>query len=300
MLSWSETAGATGEHAPVESIAIRDGMVLLLSRFEPGAGRTFRHVETQDVFGIGFHLRGGARFDMDAMGFSTRPFDVWAGTGPRCSMSRFTFPEQGFRTLSLRFTPEAACALLQAQGASDSVLMEVARAASEQVVARRLAPLDPVAAQLAEAMFAAPLAGSARRLFLESCAYALLATQLDAVRDDADGLATRRHADVRRGLWRARSLLEQGLDDPPSIAELARRVGVNEFTLKRDFKRLFGTTIFGYVRQRRMERAAVDLRAGMSVAQVAAAVGYECPRCFADAFRRHHGILPSAMTRRSL
>ena len=78
---------------------------------------------------------------------------------------------------------------------------------------------------------------------------------------------------------------------------LARLAGLNEFKLKRLFKEVFGTTVFGYVRQRRMERAAVDLHAGKPVAQAAAAVGYECPRCFADAFRRYYGMLPSEMTR---
>jgi AraC family transcriptional regulator, transcriptional activator of the genes for pyochelin and ferripyochelin receptors len=51
------------------------------------------------------------------------------------------------------------------------------------------------------------------------------------------------------------------------------------------------------VRQRRMERAAAQLHAGSSVSRAASAAGYACPRCFADAFRRHFGTVPSAMTR---
>ena len=72
---------------------------------------------------------------------------------------------------------------------------------------------------------------------------------------------------------------------------------MNDFKLKRAFKNAFGTTIFGYVRQRRMERAAGDLHAGLPVAQAAAQAGYECPRCFSAAFRRHFGMLPSEVMR---
>ncbi|OBX17867.1 hypothetical protein A9995_14495 [Erythrobacter sp. QSSC1-22B] len=95
----------------------------------------------------------------------------------------------------------------------------------------------------------------------------------------------------------ARAWLDEHLDDPPSIIELARLLGINDFKLKRSFKATFGTTIFGYVRQRRMERAADSLYDGLSVGDAAAAAGYVCPRCFADAFRRHFGKLPSEVTR---
>lgn len=75
-------------------------------------------------------------------------------------------------------------------------------------------------------------------------------------------------------------------------------MGTNEFTLKRAFKDAFGTTIYGHVRRHRMEQAAARLGQGASVQDAAAAVGYDCPRAFADAFRRSYGVLPSAMTRR--
>jgi hypothetical protein len=62
----------------------------------------FHHIESEDLFGIGFPLCGDAQFDMEGMKISTRPLDVWAGTGPRGSTSRFRLPKQGFRTVSLR------------------------------------------------------------------------------------------------------------------------------------------------------------------------------------------------------
>lgn len=291
---WSPTARWAS--SSVETLALRDGLDLVLSRVE-GDGCPFHFEEPDDVFGIGFHLKGGAAFDMEGERFSTRPLDVWAGATPRGSSSTFRLPESGFHTVSLRFAPDAIRELLAQHGQHGDLLDEMARLSSSQVAVSRLAPLNAGAAQIVDAMFATPYTGAARTLFLESCALGLLAVQIDAA---AKVAAPPRDLADARHMHEARGWLDANLDDPPSIIELARIVGVNDFKLKRSFKAAFGTTVFGYVRQRRMERAAVHLHGGLSVADASQAAGYVCPRCFADAFRRHYGMLPSEVTRAAL
>lgn len=295
---WLSSASTTGKS--VETVFLREGVTLILSRIATGDQCHFHFVEPEDVFGIGFHLKGGSRFDMDSHRFETRSLDVWAAAAPRCSASAFTLPAHGFDTVSVRFTPEAAADLLDRHGRANGPIADLIGVASQDVATARLAPLDPMAATMVETMFSTPYTGSARTLFLESCALGLLAAQIDAAaRFDAGGEAA---ATLAHGgkMLAARRWLDAHLSDPPTIAALARIVGTNEFTLKRAFKETFGTTVFGYVRQRRMERAAANLHAGRSVSETAGDVGYECPRCFADAFRRHFGILPSEVTRRAL
>lgn len=284
----------------METLQLREGMTLMLSAVAEGPARDFHYEEREDVFGIGFHLLGGARFEMADERFTTRPMDVWAGASPKGALSRFTLPQAGFRTVSLRFKPEAAGELLERYDASSATLTQMTRLAGERVATARLVSLTAQAAGIVQGMFATRYTSGARTLFLESCVLGVLAAQLDALSGGGElGLSTRKAFDLRR-IHRARDILDQRLSDPPSIASLARSVGVNDFKLKRSFKEVFGTTIFGYVRQQRMQRAAADLYAGMQVCEAAAAVGYECPRCFADAFRRHYGILPSEVTRRAL
>lgn len=284
----------------VETLELRPGMTLVLSRIAGGDHCHFHHVEPEDVFGIGFHLRGGSRFDMESHRFETAPLDVWAGAAPRSSTSSFSMPESGFETVSIRFAPDAARDLVNRHGKSPGPIADLVALASHEVATVRLSVLDPMAAHMVETMFSTPYTGTARVLFLESCALGLLAAQIDAgTRLDADRT---RNASIghRDRMLTARDWLDAHLSDPPTIAVLSRIVGTNEFTLKRAFKDTFGITIFGYVRQRRMERAAATLHAGRSVSETAGDVGYECPRCFADAFRRHFGILPSEVTRGTL
>ncbi len=139
------------------------------------------------------------------------------------------------------------------------------------------------------------------KLYMESKVLELLVLFFHAL-----GLSTR-HAVGKRPvhvgpkeqdmLHAARDILCAELDDPPSIAVLSRRVGVNDFKLKQLFKQYFNTTIYGYVQQERMRRAKDFLEAGMTVSQAATALGYVNYGHFAAAFRKYHGVSPSAYKR---
>ncbi len=78
--------------------------------------------------------------------------------------------------------------------------------------------------------------------------------------------------------------------------ELSRRVNLNDFKLKKGFRQVFGTSVFGYLRQVRMEQARMLLeQARMNVTQVALNVGYANPSHFAAAFKGQFGINPGGV-----
>lgn len=95
-----------------------------------------------------------------------------------------------------------------------------------------------------------------------------------------------------------RHLLDSNLDKPLSLAEIARRVGSNETTLRLDFKAVMGTTIFAYVRDRRLDLARKLVRDGeLPLASIAYITGYASPANFSTAYRKRFGIAPSAECR---
>lgn len=94
-------------------------------------------------------------------------------------------------------------------------------------------------------------------------------------------------------LHQARDLMVHRLCDPPSLGELARLVGLNEFKLKRGFKLTFGRTIYGYLREERLNRAGDLLKSGqMNVTEAALTVGYANPGAFSIAFQKRFGVNP--------
>ena len=102
-------------------------------------------------------------------------------------------------------------------------------------------------------------------------------------------------------IYEARDYLARHYVNPPNIPELARMIGLNRTKLKESFRETVGFTIYEYILQRRMERAAEMLISGeYGVAQVAYAVGYEHPGNFTAAFKRHFGQQPSTWKRMRL
>lgn len=78
-----------------------------------------------------------------------------------------------------------------------------------------------------------------------------------------------------------------------SLDELARQAGTNATTLQRHFRAVYGTTVFDFVRETRLQRARRALEHdGLTVGQAALLAGYNSAANFATAFRRRFGMPP--------
>lgn len=102
-------------------------------------------------------------------------------------------------------------------------------------------------------------------------------------------------------LRNAREILVAQHAPPPTIEEIARRVGMSGTKLKSGFRSLFGQTVADYANDLRMT-AAKDLlrKSDRPIAQVSAELGYEYQNSFTVAFRRKWGILPKDYRRNPL
>jgi AraC-like DNA-binding protein len=92
----------------------------------------------------------------------------------------------------------------------------------------------------------------------------------------------------------AREYLIQHLDLPPSLTDLARVAGINEYKLKRGFKEMFGNTVFGYLADTRLELAKTDLlERKKSASEIAFELGYSSVQHFSTAFKKKFGASPT-------
>jgi len=97
-------------------------------------------------------------------------------------------------------------------------------------------------------------------------------------------------------IYAVREYLLENLDTTCSLMNLALHVGTNEFTLKKGFKELFGTTVFGFWNDAKMEQAKTMLtEQQMTVGEVSYHTGYKDQRHFSAAFKRKYGLLPSQL-----
>lgn len=100
--------------------------------------------------------------------------------------------------------------------------------------------------------------------------------------------------EVRR-VREARAIITERLDQPPSVNELARAVGLNRTRLNTAFRRFYGHTISQALQEERMETARSMLgEGGLSVSEIAERCGYGHLSNFSLAYKAYFGMSPSA------
>lgn len=135
--------------------------------------------------------------------------------------------------------------------------------------------------------------GIFKRMFLEAKVIELLLLQLEQFTDNSFLNTSIKKVDVDK-IYAVREFILQNLDAACSLIDLAHKVGTNDFILKKGFKELFGTTVFAFWNNAKMEQAKQLLtEQNMTVSEVSRQIGYKNPRHFSAAFKRQFGILPS-------
>lgn len=143
--------------------------------------------------------------------------------------------------------------------------------------------------------------GPVRRMFIEAKGTELLAMQIQQ-RLEVDEMKLRADR-ISRGaadrVIEARDRVLARMADPPTLAELAREVGTNEFALKRDFKAFFGKPVYKMLLDYKMEYArALILDTDRPIGAIAHEIGYSHPAHFSTAFKKRFGCSPSSLRRR--
>lgn len=140
---------------------------------------------------------------------------------------------------------------------------------------------------------ACPFTGQLKKLFLEARVIELLMRQLEQMQNpDSNKRVT--GGTIRLKIMEACEYLDAHFQSPPTIVQLSKIIGINEFTLKQGFKEHVGNTIFGYVNGLRMDHAQKMVLDGQqSLAEISYWIGYKNPAHFTLAYKRYFGMPPS-------
>ncbi|WP_026100348.1 AraC family transcriptional regulator [Fortiea contorta] len=166
----------------------------------------------------------------------------------------------------------------------------------EQECYTRVATVTPAIEAVLWQIVRCPYLGIPKRMFLESKALELVSMMLDEEIEINTGdrpiTQPLKPGTIDR-IHYAQSLLQKNLHNPPSLVDLARQAKLNECTLKRGFRQVFGTTVFGYLHDYRLEQARQLLEIGdKKVTDVAETVGFASRSYFATAFKKKFGLNP--------
>jgi AraC-like DNA-binding protein len=160
----------------------------------------------------------------------------------------------------------------------------------------KLFPLCSRKQAVLEALLTHGYAGAMENVFVNAKIHELLLYSIECLIDEKEeGFTCRFLADEsgRERIYLAREILLQRIGEPITIKELSRKVAINECYLKKGFKEVFGTTIFDFYQQQRMEHAKYLLyEKGLSVTDVSVLLGYSSISHFSAAFKKHTGLKP--------
>ena len=96
----------------------------------------------------------------------------------------------------------------------------------------------------------------------------------------------------------AHDYLLADLSNTPSLQRLARKVGTNEFVLKKGFREYYGKPVYQYAVQRKMEKALQYLTTThQQVSDIGMLVGYEDASAFTRTFKKVFNQLPTDVRR---
>ena len=159
----------------------------------------------------------------------------------------------------------------------------------------RHVPLGGAASIAATQAFECSYEGELRRLYLIAKAIEIVCAVIQShVDDDVDGPALRR-ADLEK-IKLARQVIEENLDEPLSVSELAAAVGMTVKKLQYGFQALFRGSVGQVYKQVRLSKAMVLVsRSDMPMIDIAIECGYECPGSFTRAFKLAFGSCPTVI-----
>ena len=157
-------------------------------------------------------------------------------------------------------------------------------------------PINPAMLYCIENIMHCQRHGLFKRMYIESQVINLLMLQLEQISEhDCIAFHSLKKTDIEK-MYTVKEVLEQSPLETYTLADLARQAGTNEFTLKKGFKELFGTTVFGYWHELKMKQARRLLTEHrLSVQEVAEQVGYKHAHHFSTAFKKRFGVLPSQL-----
>ncbi len=155
--------------------------------------------------------------------------------------------------------------------------------------------LTPTHHYMIQKMLNNPYHGSLQKLYFETCASELFITLLK-------DLCTKKtytmvlNEDDKDRLYKAKKILLQDIQNPPTITELTKMTALNKEKLTKGFKVLFGNTIFKTLTEHRMKVAYKHLQINdKNVSEVAFEAGYENVSNFITVFRKEFGKTPGEM-----
>ena len=278
-----------------QTILLRPGLELIMGDFNLTKQTCFNFYSSQDVCEFAFVLSG--RFQNRLYGIrddvKISPLFAAIWMTPRLDGHHDCFPESDIRFVCVRIhrmlLAEVAGEYLRQLPEDFRLTLENKQDSLYYRFSMMTIPMQAAARQI----FQSPYQGVMKKIFLESKALELISHLMAYHFGTAVGKNDPLPEREKKQIALAKDILLEHMVTPLSLAELAKEAGINETKLTRGFRKVYGTSVFGYLRGHRLDKARMLLETGdMNVTEVAYAAGYSSPSHFTRMFTKDCGLNP--------
>lgn len=159
-------------------------------------------------------------------------------------------------------------------------------------------PISPQGVLAVQQLINPNIANEMMPVYRKGLAMTVLCTELNHLLLDSKQIASKYNQQDKNIAMLARDILFNEFMNPPSVADLANRVGTNQFKLKKLFHQFFNDTPYGLLLEFRMNYAYRLLKTDNCNVSVAAySVGYRYASNFSAAFTKYFGVSPKIISK---
>ena len=156
---------------------------------------------------------------------------------------------------------------------------------------------EPLTAILVNEIYNTKYQGDLERVFIHSKVLEILFIELNNIfennKKNIDNSKLKLDNYDVNAIKRAKEVLLDNMQNPPSVIELAKYVKLNEFKLKTGFKQVFKITPYKLLHEHRMKVAKKLLENGdLNATEVANKIGYKYVHNFSKVFKEEFNVLP--------
>lgn len=271
-----------------------DGIRILHTRHIYNGRYLFDKKNHSDIVGMEFNLKGNYTIHHMGITYSVRNNQHNIVYSPFTG-NTFENIDLETETFKIEFVPEV---FLNLTRDGNDILTRFAgnvALGKTTVISPSSGHIDAKIKLLIHEILTCPYSGGLKKIFLLSKSMELMVLQAESLQSMQ---TPHKKADLKKGdldkLYFARDYISKRLDMPPSLSELSKIAGLNEYKLKRGFKDVFNTTVFGYISDCRLTSARATLVENQkSVSEIAYELGYSSPQHFSNAFKKKFGVIPT-------
>lgn len=270
-----------------------EGVRLLYTRHHYAGHYRFLKQNSEDVVHLSFNLKG--TYHIHHMGnlYPVQPGQHNMVYSPGTS-NTFSNHDLQAETFSVQFQPDTFLRFTEVDNGLLGAFSHRVREGLPAVLAPDSLWLDSRLRKVIDEILFCAFSGPMQKIFLLSKSMEILVRQTDTFLQAASQQPERlKDSGERQRITQAGQYLLSRIQDPPNLSQLAREVGLNEYKLKKGFREVFSSTVFGYLITHRLELSRqMLLDTGSTAAEIAFELGFSSPQHFNHAFKKKYGLAP--------